>query len=162
MKGRNRISAIVFTVYIVMTFYVFGGGIVNSLVAYKTWRAVGAEEFPAFHQIDSKLIIPLFVIFAFLSFIPQILLFWSRPMVIPRILVWLALLCNIIALASSIIIQIPIQIEPDKQFSLELIDRLIATDFTYRKIPMILMAIINTVMLYKVVSHTEINSNFST
>ena len=154
MSNKNKISAIVFSVYILLTFYVFGGGIVNSLVAYKTWRAVGAEEFPAFHQIDSKLIIPLFVIFAFLSFIPQMLLFWYRPMVIPRILVWLALLCNLIALGSSIIIQIPIQIELDKQFSLELIDRLISTDFIYRKIPMILMAIINFIMLYKVVKHS--------
>ena len=154
MANKNKISAIVFSLYILLTFYVFGGGIVNSLVAYRTWRAVGAEEFPAFHQIDSSLIIPLFVIFAFLSFIPQILLFWFRPMVIPKILVWLALLCNLIALASTIIIQIPIQIELDRKFSLELIDRLISTDFIYRKIPMILMAIINFIMLYKVVKHS--------
>lgn len=89
-------------------------------------------------------------IFAFLSFIPQILLFWFPPMVIPKSLVWLALLCNLIALASTIIIQIPIQIELDKQFSLELIDRLFSTDFIYRKIPMILMAMINFTMLYRV------------
>jgi hypothetical protein len=43
--------------------YVFGGGVVNSLVSYRTWRWVGENEFPKFHQIDSSLIIPLFVIF---------------------------------------------------------------------------------------------------
>ncbi len=162
MTNKNNISTIVFSAYILLAFYVFGGGIVNSLVAYRTWRAVGANEFPEFHQIDSSLIIPLFVIFFFLSFIPQILLFWFRPMVIPRWLVWLALLFNLITLFSTIIIQIPIQVQLDKQFSLELIDRLIETDFIFRRIPMLLMAIINFTMLYKVVKYAGNKPNLST
>ncbi|MGK2863983.1 MAG: hypothetical protein ACSLE0_18775 [Chitinophagaceae bacterium] len=162
MKNNNNISTIVFSVYILLTFYVFGGGIVNSLVAYRTWRAVGPDEFPAFHQIDSALIIPLFVIFFFLSFIPQILLFWFRPLVIPKFMVALALLFNVITLVSSITIQIPIQVELDKQFSLELIDRLISTDFMYRRIPMFLMAIVNFIMLYKVVKHSAANLSLAT
>jgi hypothetical protein len=159
MTNRNKTSTIVFSVYVLLAFYVLGGGIVNSLVAYRTWRAVGANEFPAFHQIDSSLIIPLFVIFFFLTFIPQILLFWFRPMVIPRWLVWLALLFNVIALVSTITIQMPIQVELDKKFSLELIERLISTDFIYRRIPMLLMAIVNFIMLYKVVKHSGNNPN---
>ena len=154
MTNKNKISTIVFSVYILLAFYVFGGGIVNSLVAYRTWRAVGANEFPKFHQIDSSLIIPLFVIFFFLSFIPQILLFWFRPMVISRWLVLLAILFNLITLVSTITTQIPIQVELDKKFSLELIERLISTDFIYRRIPMLLLAIINFIMLYKVVKHS--------
>ena len=154
MTNKNKISTIVFSIYILLTFYVFGGGIVNSLVGYKTWRAVGANEFPEFHQIDSSLIIPLFVIFFFLSFIPQIMLFWFRPMVILRWLVWLALILNSITLGSTITIQIPIQVELDKQFSLELIERLISTDFIYRRIPMFLLAIVNFIMLYKVVKNS--------
>lgn len=161
MTNKNKISSIVFTVYILLVFYVFGGGIVNSLVAYRTWRAVGANEFPEFHHIDSSLIIPLFVIFFFLSFIPQVLLFWFRPVVIPRLLVWLALVFNFITLVSTITIQIPIQVELDKKFSLELIERLISTDFIYRRIPMLLLAIVNFIMLYKVVRHSGNNSNLS-
>lgn len=155
MTNKNKISTIIFSVYILLVFYVFGGGIINSLVAYRTWRAVGANEFPEFHHIDSALIIPLFVIFFFLSFIPQILLFWFRPMIIPKRLIWLALFFNLITLVSTIIIQIPIQVELDKKFSLELIERLISTDFIYRRIPMLLMAIINFIMLYKVVRHSS-------
>lgn len=148
-------STIVFSVYILLVFYVFGGGIVNSLVGYPTWRAVGPEEFVAFHKIDSSLIVPFFVIFAFLTLIPQILLFWFRPRVIPRSLVFLALFLNLIALISSIAIQIPIQLELSKGFSLELIDRLIDTDFKFRKIPSMLMAVINFIMLYKIVRHSS-------
>lgn len=157
MTNKNKISTFVFSIYILLSFYVFGGGIVNSLVAYRTWRAVGANEFPKFHQIDSSLIIPLFVVFFFLSFIPQILLFWFRPVVIPKWLVLSALFFNLITLVSTITIQIPIQVELDKRFSLELIDQLISTDFIYRRIPMLILAIINFIMLYKVVKHSSYN-----
>jgi len=162
MTKKNGISSIVFSVYILLAFYIFGGGIVNSLVAYRTWRAVGVNEFPKFHQIDSSLIIPLFVVFFFLSFIPQILLFWFRPTVISKGLVWFALLCNLITLVSTIAIQIPIQVELGKGFSSELIERLISTDFLYRRIPMLLLAIINFIMLYKVVKYAGTKTNPST
>ena len=159
MANKNKISNIVFSVYIMVTFYVFGGGIVNSLVSYRTWRAVGINEFPKFHQIDSSLIIPLFVVFFFFSFIPQILLFWFRPRIISKWLVWLAFLLNLITLVSTITIQIPIQTELDKRFSLELIEKLISTDLMYRRIPMLLMAITNFGMLYKVVQHSNNGPN---
>lgn len=155
MNNRNRFSSILFSIYILLSFYVFGGGIVNSLVAYRTWRWVGAAEFPKFHHVDSELIIPLFVIFFFISFIPQVLLFWFRPLVIPKWMIWIALLLNLIALVSTITIQIPIQTELDKSFSLELIEKLISTDMLYRKIPMFLLTIINFAMLYRVVKRSN-------
>lgn len=162
MTNKNKISNIVFSVYILVAFYVFGGGIVNSLVAYRTWRAVGVNEFPKFHQIDSSLIIPLFVVFFFFSFIPQILLFWFRPIMISKWLVWSALFFNLITLVSTITIQIPIQNELGKGFSSELIERLISTDMIYRRIPMLLLAVINFTMLYKVVKYSNNKLNPST
>jgi len=155
MDNRNKFSSIVFSIYILISFYVFGGGIVNSLVAYKTWRWVGADEFPKFHQVDSKFIIPLFVLFFFLSFIPQILLFWFRPAVVPKWMVWSAFLLNLVVLISTITIQMPIQTQLDKSFSLELIDKLISTDMIYRKIPMLLLAVVNFSMLYMVVKRSN-------
>ena len=155
MNNRNKFSSIVFSIYILISFYVFGSGLVNSLVSYRTWRWVGADEFPKFHQVDSTLIIPIFVIFFFISFIPQILLFWVRPTVIPKRMIWLALLFNLIVLISTITIQIPIQTELDKRFSLELIEKLISTDMIYRRIPMFLLAITNFVMLYRVVNRSN-------
>jgi len=154
VNKKNKISGLVFSSYILLTFYVFGGGMVTSLVGYRIWKWVGQNEFPKFHQADNAHIIPVFVIFFFLSFIPQILLFWFRPPVIPKWMIWLALLFNLTMLISSVTIQIPIQIELDKRFSMELIERLIATDLTFRVIPMILLAVINFLMLYKVVKHS--------
>ena len=155
MNKKARISTVVFSVYILLAFYVFGGGMVDSLVVFRTWRWIGPDEFPKFHQSDNAHIIPVFVIFFFLSFIPQVLLFWFRPMIIPKWMVWLALFFNMIMLISSITIQIPIQIELDKRFSLELIERLISTDFAFRVIPMLLLAVTNFAMLYKVVKYSN-------
>lgn len=155
MKNKNKISSIIFSIYILLSFYVFGGGIVNALVAYRTWRWVGPEEFPKFHQVDSTLIIPLFVIFFFLSFVPQVLLFWFRPIAIPKWIVFLALLFNLITLISTITIQIPIQIKLDQAFSSDLIEKLISTDMIYRRIPMLLLAITNFSMLYLVVRRSN-------
>jgi len=162
MNNKHKFSSIVFSLYILLVFYVFGAGIINSLVSYRTWRWVGEKEFPKFHQIDSSLIIPLFVIFYFISFIPQILLFWFRPLIIPKGLVWLALFFNLITLISTIAIQIPIQTELDKKFSLDLIERLISTDLIFRRIPMLLMAATNFVMLYRVVNHSNNQKETST
>ncbi|MEO6253124.1 MAG: hypothetical protein ABIO79_07465 [Ferruginibacter sp.] len=155
MNSKNKVSSIVFSIYILLSFYVFGGGIVNSLVAYRTWRWVGPEEFPKFHHVDSQLIIPLFVIFFFLSFIPQILLFWFRPPAIPKWMIMVALLFNLIALVSTITVQIPIQAKLDQAFSADLIEKLISTDMIWRRIPMFLLAITNFSMLYMVVRRSN-------
>src|SRR5688572_4329864 len=162
MDNNNKILSVVFPVFILLGFYSFGGGIVNSLVGYPTWRWVGANEFPKFHQVDSALIIPLFVVPTFLTFVPLILLFWFRPRIISKWMVGLALLFKMIAVVSTITIQIPIQIELDTRFSEELIERLISTDMIFRKIPMILLAITNFIMLYKVVNHSNNNTKAST
>ncbi|MEP7197097.1 MAG: hypothetical protein ABI851_11315 [Saprospiraceae bacterium] len=155
MNSRTNISSLIFSIYILISFYVFGGGVINSLVSYRTWRWVGAEEFPKFHHVDSELIIPLFVVFFFLSFIPQILLFWFRPIVIPKWMIFLALFFNLITLVSTITVQIPIQTKLDQAFSLELIEKLISTDLIWRRILMLLLAITNFSMLYIVVSRSN-------
>lgn len=154
MNKTGKLATLVFSIYLLLSFYVFGGGMVTSLVGYPTWKLVGPNEFPKFHQADNTYIIPVFVIFFFLSFIPQILLFWFRPTIIPKWTVGLALFFNLIMLISSVTIQIPIQMQLDKKFSMELIERLIATDFRFRVIPMILLAITNFMMLYKVVKQS--------
>src|SRR4051794_15712459 len=123
MKPLNKVLSFLFFIYIFLAFYVFGGGIVNFFVAFRTLRFVGEKEFVKFHHVDSALIIPLFVVFFFLSFIPQIMLFWFRPPAISKWLVWLALAFNLITLVSTITTQIPIQGELDKRYSLELIER---------------------------------------
>lgn len=61
-------------------------------------------------------------------------------------MVAVALLLNLTMLISSM----SIQMELDKRVSLDLIERLISTDLVFRIIPMILLAVTNFLMLYKV------------
>ena len=152
---KRRISDIVFSSYILISFYVFGGSMVNSLVGYRTWQWVGETEFAKFHHIDALYIIPVFVIFFFLNLVPLVLLFWFRPVIIPRWLVWSALIFYLINLISTVTIQIPIQTELDKGYSLELINKLIWTDLIYRRTTITSLTIINVVMLFKVVSNSK-------
>ena len=150
-----KASNIIFSIYILISFYVFGGSMVNSLVGYRTWRYVGENEFVKFHQVDSSQVIPVFVIFFFILIVPLILLFWFRPLIIPRWLIWIALFFYAINLISTIAIQIPIQLELGKGYSLELIDKLIWTDLIFRRTTITLITAINFVMLYKVVSNSK-------
>jgi len=71
-------------------------------------------------------------------------------------MVWVALLFYLITLLSTVLIQIPIQVELDKRFPLALVDRLIATDLLYRRIPMAFLAGINFAMLYKVLTQSSV------
>jgi hypothetical protein len=155
MTTKTKVSNIIFSIYIAISFYVFGGSMVNSLVGYQTWNYVGANEFVKFHQVDSALIKPVFVIFFFISFIPQILLLWYRPKPISKWLLGSALFLNLVNLFSTVIIQIPIQMELDKIYSLELIEKLITTDLIYRRTTISLIAVLNFIMLYKVVNHSS-------
>ena len=155
MTTKTKVSNIIFSIYIAISFYVFGGSMVNSLVGYQTWNYVGANEFVKFHQVDSALIKPVFVIFFFISFIPQILLLWYRPKQISKWLLGSALFLNLVNLFSTVIIQIPIQMELDKIYSLELIEKLITTDLIYRRTTISLIAVLNFIMLYKVVNHSS-------
>jgi hypothetical protein len=152
MKNKSDLNSIIFTAYIVLSFYVFGGGIVNAMVGYRTWSFVGANEFPKFHQIDAQQIFPFFVAFFFISIIPHVLLFWFRPSVINKSLIWATFFLYLIALISTVVIQIPIQKELNDHQSLELIEKLIKTDLMFRRIPMLALAIVNVYMLFKVVS----------
>jgi len=151
----RSISSIVFTSYIVISFYVLGGSMVNAFVGYRTWQWVGEAEWTKFHQVDAQYVIPVFVVFFFLNVVPLILLFWFRPVSIPKGLVWAALGVYLINLVSTIAIQIPIQAELSKGYSLELIDKLIWTDMIYRRTTITVLAMINVVMLFKVVSHSK-------
>ena len=73
----------------------------------------------------------------------------------PKVDVFLALLFNLITLVSTITVQIPIQTKLDQAFSIDLIEKLIATDMIWRRIPMLLLAITNFSMLYMVVRRSN-------
>ena len=132
---------------------------VNALVGYNTWYYVGAEEFGAFHKVDAALIIRVFVIFFFFNLLLHLLILKYRPGLIPTWMVVTVLALYLINFISTIAIQIPIQNKLNEGFSKELIDELIKTDFIYRRTTITLIAIINSIMLFKVIKKVN-NTNW--
>jgi hypothetical protein len=66
---------------------------------------------------------------------------WSRPAAIPAWAVWAAIAAQAVVWVSTVTIQVPIQIQlGDHGLSVELIERLIKTNFWLRRIPYAIFA----------------------
>lgn len=141
MTERNR--RIYFTLQFALVFYVAGAALVESFANYPSWRVIGAAEFKAYHAALSARIIPLMVLPWLFEIVSTFVLIRFRPRAVPLRGLAFAQALNLIALASSIFIQIPIQFElGENGFSPSAIDRLIATD------PIRWVALIIKVVIY--------------
>jgi hypothetical protein len=117
-------------------FYNLGASFIESFVNYPTWRLIGANEFPAYHQAVGRLYIMYGVAPGVLSTVLTLLLLYYRPAAIPAWAISLAIGLQLIMWVASATIQIPIQMHLDKEgLSLTLINRLIATNFWSRRVP---------------------------
>src|SRR3989337_413787 len=115
--------------FFMLSVYCFGAGIVDSFAMYHSWLFVGEAEFVAVHQAAGQRIVLFFVLpFFFLTMI-TILMFWNRPAIISRRLLWIGFICQMVSWLSSAFIQIPIQLQLDRGKDQELLNKLIATDW---------------------------------
>ena len=115
-----------------------GASFVESFVNYPTWPLIGANEFRAYHRALSPLIIGYMVIPMLVATILTILLLWFRPGSIPRWMVWLAIVLQLVVWVSTFTIQLPIQGQLSADgLSLPLIDHLRVTNFWFRRVPYI-------------------------
>jgi hypothetical protein len=127
MTEKNR--KIFFTLVFALVFYVAGATFVESFVNYPIWHLIGPDTFQAYHNALSSRIIPFMVLPWFVEIILTFALMRFRPRSIPRPAIEFAQGFNLIALISSIFIQIPIQIQlGESGLSLQAIDKLIQTD----------------------------------
>ena len=136
MQPSTKISAWLFLITFALVFYGMGAASVESFVNYPTWPLIGPNEFRAYHRALSPLIIGYMVIPLVVATILTILLLWYRPASIPRWMIWLALVLQLVAWVSTFTIQLPIQGQLSADgLSLPLIDRLRATSFWLRRVP---------------------------
>lgn len=141
MRTSNKTSIWLFLISFALVFYGLGASFVESFVNYPTWRLVGANEFRAYHQALSPLVIGYMVIPLILATLLTILLLWFRPTPIPRWAIWLAVVLQLIPWVSTVAIQVPIQVQLSRDgLSLPLIEQLIFTNWWLRKVPQIINA----------------------
>ena len=136
MQTSTRTSVWLFLITFALVFYGMGAASVETFVNYPTWPLIGAAEFRAYHRALSPLIIGYMVIPLIVATILTILLLWVRPASIPRWMVWLAIVLQLVVWVSTFTIQLPIQGQLSADgLSLPLIDRLRVTSFWFRRVP---------------------------
>ena len=127
MSEKNR--RVFFALMFGLALYVGGGYFVETFVNYPSWRMIGAAEFRDYHNVLGPRIITFMVAPWFVEIALTFLLIRFRPGSVPLSALLLAQTFNLIALASSIFIQIPIQLQFGATgMSTAALDRLIETD----------------------------------
>jgi len=119
-----------------LVLYGTGGAFIEGFVNYASWHLIGAEEFIAYHRFISPRVLGFLVAPLVLGTTFTVLMLWSRPAAIPEWAVWAAIAAQAVVWVSTITIQVPIQIQlSDQGLSVQLIERLIETNFWLRRIP---------------------------
>jgi hypothetical protein len=142
-----------------MVFYGTGATFVESFVNYPTWRYIGPNEFRTYHQAFSPLILGFMVIPLVVTTLLSIALLWFRPLPVPRWAIWSAVILQLITWVSTVAIQVPIQIQLSAEgLSLPLIDRLIFTNFWYRRLPHLVHTLLFLWMMSRILRANSENS----
>lgn len=133
-KMNSRIW--VFMIAFALVWYGNGAAFVESFVNYPSWHLVGANEFTTYHQFIGPRVVAFLVAPALLGTVFSMALIWLRPVGVPAWTVWSTIVLQIILWASTVGIQVPIQLTlSEGGFSEDLVERLITTNFWLRRIP---------------------------
>ena len=139
MQTISRIPVWLFVVTFALMFYGLGASFVESFVNYPTWPLIEAAEFKAYHQALSPLVIGYMVVPMLVGTSLTLLLAWLRPAPIPAWAIWLSVGLQLVVWVSTAAIQLPIQFQLSSDgLSLPLIQKLISTNFWFRKIPQVI------------------------
>ena len=112
-----------------VTFYSYGTAIMDYFLVYPSRAIVGAGEFVAYHALLEDRILPISVLPFLLLTILNAVLLWQRPTGLPKRLVWLSLFCLLLDWASSVLIQIPMNLQLNEGKNLVLIQRVMDTNY---------------------------------
>src|SRR5262250_2509320 len=147
MEIRNILTV----AYFVLAIYMYGGGVMSTLVYYQSWKLVGEEEFSAVHSSVSRRILPYFGPVLVLLVLVNVLLIWFHHAAISMWLIILTAAIHLLMVVIRFAVFVPIHRKLDKAKSLELIDRLLKYDvYLGSGIPASIKMIATIVMLYQV------------
>jgi hypothetical protein len=126
----------IFVIAFALVCYGNGAAFVESFVNYPSWRLIASDDFVAYHQFISPRVLIFLVAPALLGTVLTVLMLWARPADVPLWSVRAAIAAQAIVWLSTATIQVPIQVQLSAHGpSVELIDRLITTNFWLRRIP---------------------------
>lgn len=137
---QSPVQAILLLLFFCLFFYRLGASNFEALLNYPFWRDMGSmmsnDDFIRLRDEHLWKVFPLLVAPIALLVIVTAILAWTGAPPVPRWVFVGALACQSIMVASTVLIQIPIQFELTRSgFDAALIDRLIWTDLVLRKLP---------------------------
>jgi hypothetical protein len=133
-----------------LTFYCLGTTYFEAFVNYRTWACIGAAEFPGYHRALTPLVAKVMLAPIAIYVACLIALVVRGAGIVPGWGVAASLVLVLVAVTSSVLIQIPIQRVFDQQgLSPALLRRLITTDLALRKVPLGLNAVVWLEMLFR-------------
>ena len=136
IQSATKLSVWLFLITFSLTLYGVGASFVESFVNYPTWGQIGTAEFRAYHQAVSPLVIGYMVIPMLAATVLTVLLLWFRPAPVPLWAIWISVILQLLIWISTAFIQIPIQMQLSSDgLSVPLIERLIVTNWWFRKVP---------------------------
>jgi hypothetical protein len=125
----SKAGKINFHMFCALSFFSCGTAMMDYFLVYPSRAIVGANEFVKYHELLEAAIIPVSVLPFFVITIQNIFLFWSRPSAVKRGLVIASLVCLLLDWASSIFIQIPVNLELNHGKDLALINYIMDTNW---------------------------------
>ena len=153
-ESSTRFSIWLFLATFCLIFYGMGASFIESFVNYPTWPMIGTKEFVAYHNAAGPRIIFYLVVPMLLGTLLNTLLLWFRPARIPAWALWLTLGLQLIAWISTALIQLPIQFQLGSEgLSLPAIDRLLVTNFWFRRVPFFITSVLFIWMMHVMLRH---------
>jgi hypothetical protein len=155
--AQGRVRSMLLLLFFALYFYRMGAANVEALLNYPFWRDMGAMMANAdFIQLRADHIWKIFPIMVapigLLVLVTAALSAMGAPPV-PRWVFLGALVLQAIAVVSTLAIQLPIQLRLDTQgYDAAAIDRLIATDLLFRKLPGLIEGVLVVFALWKVIA----------
>ena len=125
----NYFRTYVFLIFILLTIYCYGAGMMDYFAVYEPWKLIDDEGFAAFHQYQGKRVINIFVIPSAVMTLFNILSLLLPPAYVKR--KWLAwsLIAYSFDWIFSFTMQIPIQLELEKRKDMHLLAELLDTNW---------------------------------
>lgn len=118
-----------FHIFCALSFFSFGTAMMDYFLVYPSRAIVGDQEFVAYHALLEAAILPVSVVPFFIITIQNVFLLWSRPAHVKKGLVVVSLVCLLLDWASSVFVQIPMNLQLNEGKNMALIQDVIDTNW---------------------------------
>src|SRR5688572_30269959 len=127
--SMSKVGKFNFHFFCALSFFSFGTAMMDYFLVYPSRGIVGDDEFVAYHALLEAAILPVSVLPFLIITVQNVFLFWSRPANVEKGLVVVSLCCLLLDWASSIFVQIPMNIQLNEGKDLALIQKVIDTNW---------------------------------